>query len=78
MPVYSMQDTDTSEVFEVSMKYSELTEYLANHSHLKQVFTKFPGVVDSARIGVRKIDSSFRDVLSKAKSAHLHSTIDTK
>lgn len=76
MPVYSIQNIETLDEFEVSMKYSELNGYLEQNINLKQIFTKFPGVVDSARIGVKKTDSSFRDVLSKAKSAHKHSTID--
>lgn len=76
MPIYSMQDIGTQEEFEVSMKYSELEEYLGQNPNIKQMFTKFPGVCDSARIGVRKIDNSFRDVLSKAKHAHKHSTIE--
>ena len=76
MPIYSIQNTETLEEFEVSMKYSELTEYLEQNTNFKQIFTKFPGVVDPTRIGVRKTDNSFRDVLSKAKSAHKHSTID--
>lgn len=76
MPVYSIRNNETDDLFEVTMKYSELTEYLDQNPHLQQVFTKFPGVVDPVRIGMRKTDSSFRDVLSKAKSAHKHSTID--
>ena len=76
MPIYSIQNIETLDEYEVSMKYSELDEYLEQNPNLKQIFTRFPGVVDSARIGVKKTDSSFRDVLSKAKSAHKHSTID--
>lgn len=76
MPVYSIRNNETDDLFEVTMKYSELTEYLDQNPHLQQVFTKFPGVVDPVRIGMRKTDNSFRDVLSKAKSAHKHSTID--
>ena len=58
------------------MKYSELTEYLDQNTHFQQIFTKFPGVVDPVTVGVRRTDNSFRDVLSKAKSAHKNSTID--
>lgn len=76
MPVYSIRNNQTQEEFEVTMKYSELTEYLVQNPNMQQIFTKFPGVVDSVRVGVRKTDNSFRDVLSKAKSAHIHSTID--
>ena len=76
MPIYSIEDTITNNIFDVNMKYSELEEYLKENSNYKQVFTKFPGVVDSARIGVKKTDSAFKDVLSKAKNAHKHSTIE--
>ena len=72
-----MQDIDTDEVFEVSFKYSELEEYLKTHENLKQVYTKFPGVVDSCRIGVRKVDDNFKDVLRKAKGSHRGSNINT-
>ena len=76
MPVYSIRDNENQTEFEVVMKYSELVEYLDRNPNFQQIYTKFPGVVDSVRIGVRKTDSSFKDVLSKAKSAHIHSNID--
>lgn len=76
MPVYSIRNNQTQEEFEVTMKYSELAEYLQQNPDFQQIFTKFPGVVDPVRVGVRKTDNSFRDVLSKAKTAHKHSTID--
>lgn len=76
MPVYSMRDLQTNEEFEVTMKYSELEGFLESNPTYQQIFNKFPGVVDSVRIGVKKHDSSFKDVLHKAKSAHLHSTIE--
>lgn len=76
MPIYSIRNNQTQEEFDVTMKYSELTEYLTNNPHVQQIFTKFPGLVDPVSVGARKTDSSFRDVLSKAKSAHKHSNID--
>lgn len=77
MPVYSIRNNETLVEFEVALKYSELTGYLQENPHFQQIFTRFPGVVDPVRVGIRKTDSSFRDVLSKAKSAHKHSTIDS-
>lgn len=76
MPVYTIRNNETLEEFEVNMKFTELEDYLAKNSHLQQIFRKFPGVADSVRIGVRKTDSSFKDVLSKAKNAHWKSTIE--
>lgn len=76
MPVYSMQNTETDEQFEVTMKYSELEVYLLENPTIKQIFTRFPGYCDSVRIGVRKVDSGFNDVLTKAKTSHKRSTIN--
>lgn len=78
MPVYSFRNVNTNEEFEDTMRSDELKEYLVENAELKQIFVKFPGTVDSVRIGVRKVDSSFNDVLIKAKSAHKYSTINTK
>lgn len=75
MPVYSFKNTDTEEEFEATMRYSELEEYLKTNPHIKQIFTRFPGTVDPVRIGIRKPDDSFRDVLKKAK-VHKHNTIN--
>jgi hypothetical protein len=76
MPIYSMRDIETQEEFEVNIKYSELKEYLESNPNLTQVFTKFPATGDSIRLGVRRPDDNFRDVLKKAKSAHIKNTIN--
>jgi hypothetical protein len=76
MPTYSMKNVDTDEEFEVTLKIAERETYLQDNLNIKQIFNKFPGIVDSVRIGVRKPDNAFKDVLSKAKNAHKRSTID--
>jgi len=78
MPVYSFRNIETDEVFEETMKIAELEVYLKENPSIKQIFTKFPGVVDSVRIGIRKPDRSFNDVLLKAKNAHKYSNINTR
>ncbi len=78
MPMYTVQNLDTREEFDVSMGYSELEEYLKENTKIRQVFRKFPGVCDPVRIGRTKTDSNFNDVLLKAKNAHWGSTIETK
>lgn len=76
MPTYSILDRDTGDEFEIIMKYSELVEYLEQNPQKQQIFTKFPGIVDSVRLGIKRPDDNFRDVLKKAKKAHLHSTVN--
>lgn len=75
MPIYSMENTETGDVFEITLSMAEREVYLENNPHIKQVFNKFPGVVDSVRIGIKKPDRGFDEVLSKAKNAHKYSTV---
>lgn len=76
MPTYSFRNEDTLEEFEKSMSNSDRELYLEENPHIKQIFKKFPGVVDPVRAGVRRPDDNFRDVLKKAKNAHKYNTIN--
>lgn len=78
MPIYSMKNTETGDVFEVTLKMSERQPYLDANPHLEQVFTKFPGIGDPMRLGVTKVSDGFADILKHAKKNHLHSTINTR
>jgi len=75
MPTYSFKDKETLEEFEKSMSNSDRELFLEENPHIQQIFKVFPGVVDSVRIGVRRPDDNFRDVLKKAK-VHKHNTIN--
>jgi hypothetical protein len=76
MPTYSFRNNDTLDEFEKTMSNSERELFLANNPNIVQIFKKFPGVVDSVRIGVRRPDENFRDVLKRAKNAHKYNTIN--
>jgi hypothetical protein len=76
MPTYSFYDENTNEEFTTILSMSEREEFLTNNPHIKQKPAS-PAIGDSVLLGVRKIDRSFNDVLIKAKSAHLHSTVNT-
>jgi hypothetical protein len=76
MPIYSIRNNETKEEYEVTVKLSELEVYLKDNPHLQQIFNKFPGIGDSVRLGIRRPDDNFRDVLKKAKSAHKYSTVN--
>lgn len=77
MPIYSVMDTNTEEVFEVNMKFTELEKYLSENSHIKQIFTKFPALGDPMRLGIRKPEDGFRDVLKNVSSYHKKNVINT-
>lgn len=76
MPTYSFRNENTLEEFEQIMSNSDRELFLEENPHIKQTFKKFPGVVDSVRIGVRRPDDNFRDVLKKAKNAHKYNTVN--
>lgn len=77
MPTYSFKDENTLEEFEKVMSNSERELFLEENPHIKQTFTKFPGVVDPARVGVKKPDDNFRDVLKNVKHHHKRDNINT-
>jgi hypothetical protein len=77
LPIYSVMNTETDEVYEVTMKFSELEAYLSENPHLKQAFIKFPGLGDPVRLGLRRPPDGFRDVLRTVGDHHKKNTINT-
>lgn len=76
MPIYSVMNKDTEEVFEVNMKFAEFEQYLKDNTNLTQVFNKFPALGDPVRLGKRKPDDGFRDVLKTVKQHHKRNVIN--
>lgn len=70
-------NTETNEVFEANMKFAELESYLYNNKNLKQVYTKFPATGDPVRLGKKKPDDGFRDVLRDVRHHHKKDSINT-
>jgi hypothetical protein len=68
MANYTFYDTKTKKEFDISMPISELDTYIENNPHLQQVFS-VPHIADPTRLGLRKPDSGFRDVLKRIKKA---------
>lgn len=69
MPTYSFINKQTGEEFDISMSMSELDSYKSNNPHLEQTITSAPALADPSRLGLRKPDSGFRDVLKRIKKA---------
>jgi hypothetical protein len=77
MPLYSIKNVETDEIFEINIPYSGLEQYFSDNPTHKQIFNKFPNMGDPLRLGRVKVDDGFKDVLNKAKKAHIHSTVNT-
>lgn len=78
MPLYSFQNTETNEIVEMIMKIDDREVWLSKNPEWTQIITKAPALGDSVRLGIRRSDNEFNDVLKNIKSHHLHSTIETR
>lgn len=68
MPVYSFEDQETGEEFELQMSYEELKQFLVDNPKVNQTFAM--NIVDPVGIGVTKPPSDFQKyVLGKVKAA---------
>lgn len=69
MPIYSFEDQETGEEFEVELPYEKLQEFLADFPNLNQTFRMNIG--DPIRMGVTKPDAAFQKyVLGKVKETN--------
>jgi len=65
MPNYEFINTETNEIFEKSMKISELDSYLAENPTHQRHHSGAASMGDPVRLGVRKLDNGFKEVLHK-------------
>lgn len=77
MPTYNFRHKDTGEIIEKLMKISEREIFLEENKEYESVILSAPGIGDPIRLGIRKPDAGFREVLQKAKSAHPRGNINT-
>lgn len=64
MPLYEFVNTETNEVFDLIMKISEKEQYLRDNPHI-QALLSAPTMMDPVRVGVRKPDNGFKEVLQR-------------
>lgn len=77
MPMYDLLDTTTNIVYEDQMmSIATLDIFLTENPHIIQIFTRAPALVDCVRIGVKKVDNGFKDVLQKIHARTPGSTLD--
>lgn len=77
MPTYTFRNVTTGEVFDKLMSWDERQVYLEQNPSL-EVIMGAPAMGDSVRLGVRKNDDGFREVLSKISSANYKSNLSSK
>lgn len=68
MPTYNFYNTKTKKEETHFMSISELDSFAKTNPHLHQCLST-PAIADPSRLGIRKPDSGFRDVLKRVKKA---------
>lgn len=68
MPTYNFRNKDTGETFEKFMSISAREQYLQENPNIESLISGAPMVCDPVRVGVRKKDSGFKEVLQKIHS----------
>lgn len=77
MPTYTFKNTKTGKVFEEFMSIAAREQYLADNPHITTIIETAPALGDPVRLGLKKPDDGFRDVLRKIKAKHKRSNINT-
>ena len=77
MPTYNFINKDTGEITEKFFSISLREEYLKDNPHLESILLEAPSIGDPVRLGIRKPDQGFREVLQKAQAAHPRGNINT-
>ncbi len=76
MPLYEFRNNETQEVFTKMMSISAMEEFLAENPHIQHHYSSAPAIGDTVRMGMRKPDANFRDMLKHiSKRAGRGSTI---
>lgn len=70
MPEYTFYNTKTKKHEDVFMSIAARESYLTKNPHIVQRITKPPARGDVVRLGIKKPDRGFRDVLDKVSKAH--------
>jgi hypothetical protein len=77
MPYYTFYDDLEQTYFTKSMSISEMEKFLESNTHVKWVPVSGLPTLDSVRLGIRKPEEGFRDVLRTVKKANPGSKVNT-
>lgn len=64
MPTYTFRNKETGDQYEKILRISELDQYKLDNPHVETVVGS-PMICDPVRVGARKTDSGFKEVLQK-------------
>lgn len=65
MPLYEFRNKETGEVFEKLLSISGKEDYLKENPNVEPFISSAPPLIDPVRLGVRKTDQGFKEVLQR-------------
>ena len=79
MPTYDFINSETEEVLlDVLMSISDKEQYMIDNPHMKQYYTKVPGVI-RGQISASNVDNhGFKEVLQKVGEGHPGSVLSNQ
>lgn len=81
MPSYTFKNTATEEVFELFLSIAAMEQFLAENENIQHHHTEAPSLGDPIRLGLKKPDAEFRDLMKHIKKGNSQglskSTINT-
>lgn len=77
MPTYDFKDRATGNVFTQTMRIAEKEIFLSENPNIEQLILRAPAIGDPVRLGVRKVDGGFKEVLQKIHSRAPGSDLNT-
>ena len=77
MPIYQYKNEETGEVSDKFMSISDMEQFEIDNPHMKKMIQPV-AFGDSARLGVRKTDDNFNDLLKTIKKGSPGSDINTR
>jgi hypothetical protein len=75
MPLYDFRNKDTGEVFEKFMSIAAKEEYLKDNPNIESMLG-MNALIDPVRLGVRKADNGFKEVLQRIHEKTPGSTLN--
>lgn len=78
MPTYTFKNNVTNNIFDSRMSISDMETYLIDNPELEILITTGTPIGDSVRLGIKKPDDGFREVLSKIAERTAKSNLTDK
>jgi len=77
LPSYTFKNIETNETFDSIMSMAERETFLTENPNVIQLIGRPPSIGDPIRLGLKKPDDGFRDVLKNVQHHHKKDNINT-